>query len=98
MGVQSKKRKTAKVEEINFDSAARQEFLTGFHKRKVARARHAQEIAEKKAQEIKRQERNKVSPLLFCFFFFCFFLLQNQTDPNVSYRSGTNDRPSSSVF
>ena len=62
MGPQSKRRKVAgQVEEINFDPAARHDFLTGFHKRKVARARHAQEVAEKRVQDIKRQERNKVS-------------------------------------
>lgn len=62
MGPRTKRRKVSdKVEEITFDSAARQEFLTGFHKRKLQRARHAQEIAEKKAQQMKREERKRVS-------------------------------------
>ena len=70
MGLQSKKRKVSdKVEEVTFDSAARQEFLTGFHKRKVQRSRHAQEVAEKKAQEIKRAERKRVSIGRFEIFF-----------------------------
>ncbi|KAL2002300.1 hypothetical protein VTN02DRAFT_207 [Thermoascus thermophilus] len=61
MGPQAKRRKlTSTVEEINFDPVARHEFLTGFHKRKMARMRHAQEIAEKKAREERRQERKKI--------------------------------------
>ena len=43
------------IEEIVFDTAAREDYLTGFHKRKLERARHAQEVAVKKerAQKIK---------------------------------------------
>lgn len=52
-----KKRKTAStVEEISFDNAARHEFLTGFHKRKVQRQKTAQEEAAKRA----RLERNEL--------------------------------------
>ncbi|KAF5875494.1 putative rrna processing protein rrp17 protein [Botrytis fragariae] len=47
-----KKRKfDHKIEEINFDLSAREDYLTGFHKRKVQRAKRAQEEAEKKAKE-----------------------------------------------
>lgn len=61
MGPMSKKRKLdTKVEEVNFDDDARHEFLTGFHKRKVQRAKHAQEIAEKKMREERRSDRAKV--------------------------------------
>jgi ribosomal RNA-processing protein 17 len=61
MGPQAKKRKlTPKVEEINFDPADRQEFLTGFRKRKQQRIRHAQELAAERAREEKRLERKKV--------------------------------------
>ncbi|KAL1855765.1 hypothetical protein VTK73DRAFT_8477 [Phialemonium thermophilum] len=50
----STKRKAASaVEEISFDDNARAEYLTGFHKRKQARIKHAQEMAAQKA----RQER-----------------------------------------
>ena len=58
----SKKRRTepTPVEEITFDSSSRQEYLTGFHKRKLQRAKHAQEIAEKKARAEKIEERRKV--------------------------------------
>lgn len=46
-----KKRKASAVEEITFDNTARQEYLTGFHKRKVQRQKHAQEEAVKRARE-----------------------------------------------
>ncbi|KAJ5915501.1 Protein required for cell viability Rrp17 [Penicillium verhagenii] len=61
-----KKRKlTPKVEEVNFDSDARQEWLTGFHKRKVQRAKEAQEVAIEKMKEEKRHDRAKVWDFLF---------------------------------
>jgi len=57
----SKKRKTATIEEISFDNDARHEYLTGFHKRKQQRIKHAQEEAAKKARqeriEIRKQAR-----------------------------------------
>lgn len=58
----TKRRRTepTAVEEINFDPAARQEYLTGFHKRKLQRAKHAQEAAEKRAREEKIEARKKV--------------------------------------
>lgn len=59
----SKKRKaTHTVEEITFDNSARQEYLTGFHKRKVQRQKHAQEEAAKRAREEKIEFRKQVSP------------------------------------
>ena len=61
MGPQAKRRKVAsKVEEVNFDPAAREEWLTGFRKRKQQRAKHAQEAAEKRAKEEARLERKRV--------------------------------------
>jgi ribosomal RNA-processing protein 17 len=61
MGPQVKRRKVASaVEEISFDPTARHDFLTGFHKRKQQRIKLAQEYAEKKAREEKREERRKV--------------------------------------
>jgi ribosomal RNA-processing protein 17 len=51
-GPPSKKRKIDhKIEEISFDTSAREDYLTGFHKRKVARAKQAQLEAAKKAKE-----------------------------------------------
>lgn len=56
-----KKRKlAAPVEEISFDTEARQQFLTGFRKRKLARVRHAQEVAAKRAREERIQDRKMV--------------------------------------
>ncbi|KAJ5178119.1 Nucleolar protein 12 [Penicillium coprophilum] len=58
-----KKRKIVagpKVEEVNFDDESRHEYLTGFHKRKVQRAKHAQENALKRYKEEKRDARKKI--------------------------------------
>jgi ribosomal RNA-processing protein 17 len=57
----SKKRKTDhKIEEISFDFSAREDYLTGFHKRKVQRATKAKAEAEKKAREEKLLLRKQV--------------------------------------
>ena len=58
----TKKRKSeaAKIEEISFDPAARSDYLTGFHKRKLQRAKYARDLAEKKAREEKIEERRRV--------------------------------------
>ncbi|PGH11484.1 hypothetical protein AJ79_04859 [Helicocarpus griseus UAMH5409] len=65
MGPHAKKRKltpssSAAVQEITFDPSARQEFLTGFHKRKLQRAKHAQEAAERRAKEERKEARKKL--------------------------------------
>lgn len=60
-----KKRKVSagpKVEEISFDTENREEWLTGFHKRKVQRAKHAAENAAKQYKEDKKAMRTKVRP------------------------------------
>ncbi|KAF5025136.1 hypothetical protein F66182_2776 [Fusarium sp. NRRL 66182] len=57
----SKKRKAASaVEEINFDDDAREEYLTGFHKRKQQRIKHAQEEAAKRARQEKLEMRKQI--------------------------------------
>lgn len=57
----SKRRKTTSaVEEINFDFDARADYLTGFHKRKVQRAKQAQDEAAKKAKEERVVMRKQV--------------------------------------
>ena len=43
-----RKTDTTRIEEVTFDLADRQDYLTGFHKRKLQRTKHAKEIAEKK--------------------------------------------------
>jgi ribosomal RNA-processing protein 17 len=61
----SKKRKLNVVvpEKIDFDPTAREEYLTGFHKRKVARQKHAQEEAAKREKEEKLRFRREVRHL-----------------------------------
>jgi ribosomal RNA-processing protein 17 len=59
-----KKRKTDhKIEEISFDFDKRADYLTGFHKRKVARIKLAQAEAEKKAREERVGVRKTVRPI-----------------------------------
>ncbi|KAF2740429.1 terpenoid cyclases/Protein prenyltransferase [Polyplosphaeria fusca] len=55
----TKKRKTSSSapQEITFDPAAREEYLTGFHKRKQARIKHAQEESARKEKEEKLRLR-----------------------------------------
>jgi len=58
----SKKRKTEhKIEEISFDTSAREDYLTGFHKRKVQRIKAAQVEAQKKEREERVLMRKQVS-------------------------------------
>lgn len=59
----SKKRKLRHTgpTEILFDPAAREDYLTGFHKRKLARVKAAQEIAKRKEREERLRERKAVS-------------------------------------
>lgn len=60
----NKKRKTEhKVEEISFDDTAREDYLTGFHKRKVERAKRAKAEAEKKMREERVVVRKQVCNL-----------------------------------
>lgn len=49
-----------KIDEISFDFNSREEYLTGFHKRKVARIKNAKAEAEKKSKEERRIFRRKV--------------------------------------
>lgn len=51
---------TEQPSEILFDTTARQDYLTGFHKRKVARIEHAKELAVKRDREEKVKERRQV--------------------------------------
>lgn len=61
MPLLAKRRKTDSkaIEEINFDPDARQDYLSGFHKRKLQRAKHAQQVAEKKARQERIEQRRK---------------------------------------
>ena len=65
LGPAPKKRKTThKIEEITFDKDARTEYLTGFHKRKQARIKFAQGVAEQKAREERIETRKQVREAL----------------------------------
>jgi ribosomal RNA-processing protein 17 len=48
------------VDAISFDPEARQEYLSGFHKRKVQRAEHGRELAQRKMKEATVQARKEV--------------------------------------
>jgi ribosomal RNA-processing protein 17 len=62
----NKKRKTEhNVEEISFDDNARADYLTGFHKRKVERAKRAKAEAEKKMREERVGMRKQVRSTFF---------------------------------
>ena len=56
----AKRRKLEKVDEIKFDPEARQEYLTGFHKRKLQRIENAKEAAVKRDKEERLRERRQV--------------------------------------
>lgn len=61
-----KKRKSAPaIEEIKFDVNAREDYLTGFHKRKLHRAKHAREEAAKQDRAAKIEAR-KIVRLFWC--------------------------------
>ena len=55
-----KKVSVAGPEEIKFDFSAREDYLTGFHKRKLQRIKHAQEQTAKKEREQKIADRKAV--------------------------------------
>jgi len=54
------RRKKSASAEITFDPNAREEYLTGFHKRKVQRIKHAQEEATKKERQERILQRKRV--------------------------------------
>jgi hypothetical protein len=62
MGPPTKKRKihVTAPEKIEFDPTAREEYLTGFHKRKVARQKFAADEIAKKEKEEKLRFRREV--------------------------------------
>lgn len=58
-----RKKNSSGIEEISFDFSAREDYLTGFHKRKVQRIKRAQEEAAKKYREDRVAARKAVSRL-----------------------------------
>lgn len=55
-----KRKRQHAIDEIKFDDDARAEYLTGFHKRKLQRARNAQEQAAERARQEKIEARRQV--------------------------------------
>ena len=55
----SKRKRASKVEEVEFDFSKREDYLTGFHKRKVERIKRAQAENAKKEKEEKIQQRKE---------------------------------------
>ncbi|KAL2025013.1 hypothetical protein VTK56DRAFT_15 [Thermocarpiscus australiensis] len=55
-----KRKRTHAVEEITFDKDARAEYLTGFRKRKQARIKHAQEVAQQKERQARIEMRKQI--------------------------------------
>ena len=56
-----KRKRYNQPEEITFNFDARQDYLTGFHKRKLDRIKHAQDVAAKKEKQSKLDMRRQVS-------------------------------------
>ena len=59
-----KRKKTFGVEEVIYDENARADYLSGFHKRKLQRVKHAQEEAAKREKQEKLESRKQVRWLL----------------------------------
>lgn len=59
--VKRRRKDESVIEEISFDFDARQEYLTGFHKRKLQRIKKAHEEAAKKEREDRIASRKAVS-------------------------------------
>jgi len=55
-----KRKRNAALEEISFDFDKREDYLTGFHKRKVERIKRAQAENDKKLKEERIQQRKEV--------------------------------------
>ncbi|KAI0120054.1 nucleolar protein 12-domain-containing protein [Nemania sp. FL0031] len=55
-----KRKRQHTIEEIKFDDDARAEYLTGFHKRKLQRAKHAREQAAERERQEKIEARKQL--------------------------------------
>ncbi|KAF2657291.1 hypothetical protein K491DRAFT_756891 [Lophiostoma macrostomum CBS 122681] len=90
-----KKLKSSAVAEISFDPAAREEYLTGFHKRKQARIKHAQEQAAKMEREerlrLRAQLRQKRKTDLESHVAEVNSLLKKAANGNLSETGDTSD-------
>jgi len=82
MAPPTKKRKITVTapEKIEFDPSAREEYLTGFHKRKVARQKFAQEEIAKREKEEKLRFRREVRPS----HYYPLFHVSNQQNSSAN--------------
>ena len=62
MAPAAKKRRVDQLDSISFDPSSREEYLTGFHKRKQQRIQDSRESAAKKDKEQRVRERRQVRP------------------------------------
>ena len=58
--VRKRRKGEPQIEQITFDFGAREDYLTGFHKRKLQRIKHAKDEALKKEREDKVAARKAV--------------------------------------
>ena len=56
-------KRPAPMAELTFDTDARQDYLTGFHKRKLARIKHARESAAKMEKEANQHAKQMVGSM-----------------------------------
>jgi len=56
----AKKRKTSQLAELNFDPSAREDYLSGYRKRKLERISRAQADAKRLEREEKIKDRKEV--------------------------------------
>ena len=75
--LRKKRKSTSGIEEISFDFNAREDYLTGFHKRKLLRIKNAKEETAKKNREERLTARKIVRTSL------CTFVCT--TDQDFSY-------------
>lgn len=80
-----KRKSTSAIEEISFDFSAREDYLTGFHKRKLLRIKNAKEEAAKKDREDKLAARKIVC--------FNLSLLPCSSDWKATAARRTESRP-----
>ena len=78
------------VEAISFDPEARQEYLSGFHKRKVQRAEHGRELAQKKLKEATVQARKEVDHICEDRYRNTGKLMRRATDERAAQSRPTN--------
>ena len=71
-----RQKSSSATEEITFDFGAREDYLSGFHKRKLQRIKHAREEAIKKEREdkitarkmVRSRTRNGAKSILICAY------------------------------